>query len=157
MSRGFAQDDPAAAIEAAAVRLLASREHARSELQRKLHGRFRDLPAIDAVIDDLARQGLLSDDRFAEAYVRERSRKGYGPLRIHAELAERGIAPGLRARWLDDAAIDWNAVLLQTAARKFGTDPAVNRSSLARRARFLEQRGFAPGMIGGYLDGARGF
>lgn len=156
MSGGLAKGDPVA-LKAAAMRLLAAREHATAELQRKLRNRFPDSAAVAAVLEDLAREGLLSDDRFAEAYVRERSRKGYGPRRIRAELAERGVASGLRSRCLDDTAIDWHGVLLRTAVRKFGADPAEDRHSLARRARFLEQRGFPPDLINGYLDGARGF
>ena len=75
--------DEATAIEHGALRLLASREHTRLELQRKL-ARHHDEAQIDPVLDDLERRRLLSDARFAENYVSQRSRRGYGPLRLRA-------------------------------------------------------------------------
>lgn len=149
--------DEAAAVEAAAVRLLAMREHSRQEIRRKLAARFNEQGLIEEVLDDLERRRYLSDERFAEAYVNERSRKGYGPLRIRAELSERGIAAGLSARWLDDGAFDWAEVLTEAATRKFGAEPAADLRSLAKRGRFLEQRGFPIGLVRRYLDQVRSF
>jgi len=149
--------DEAASVEAAAVRLLAVREHSRQEMRRKLAVRCSDQALVETVLDDLERRQYLSDERFAEGYVHERSRKGYGPLRIRAELSERGIAAGFGARWLDDSVIDWAEVLATAASRKFGAEPAVDLRDLARRGRFLEQRGFPIGLVRRYLDRVRGF
>ena len=149
--------DEAAAVEAAAVRLLAMREHSRQEMRRKLVARFDDRDLIERVLDDLEHRQYLSDERFTECYVSERSRKGYGPLRIRAELSERGIAAGLSVRWLDDGASDWAEVLAEAAARKFGAEPASDLRDLARRGRFLEQRGFPIALVRRYLDRVRGF
>jgi regulatory protein len=146
----------AAAVESTAVRLLADREHTRCELQRKLCARFADRGLVDAVLDGLERRALLSDERFAEAYVDQRRRKGFGPLRIRAELAERGITGELAARWVDHGPYDWGEVLAQAAGRKFGGQPADDMRGAARRARFLEQRGFPHGMVRRYLDRSRG-
>ena len=46
-------------------------------------------------MDALVRQGLASDERFADAYARKRAEAGYGPVRIRAELRQRGIEGGL--------------------------------------------------------------
>lgn len=150
------QDD-AVAVEGTAVKLLGSREHTRKELRYKLDARYGDADLIEAVLDDLERRHLLSDDRFAETYVDQRRRKGYGPLRIRSELAERGVGAELSARWIDDAAYDWADALAETAARKFGEAPAADMRSLAKRGRFLEQRGFPVGLIRRYLDRVRDF
>ncbi len=149
--------DAAAAVELAAVKLLGSREHSRAELARKLAARHHDAGLIDNVLDTLERQRLLSDRRFAEGYVAQRSRRGYGPLRIRAELAERGIDAHTVALALDDAACDWAALLAEAAARKFGDTSAEDMRALARRGRYLEQRGFPAGLIGRYLDQVRRF
>lgn len=149
--------DNTAAIESTAVRMLAGREHSRAELRRKLLNRYGDCGAVDTVLDALERQRLLSDERFAEAYVGQRVRKGYGPLRIRAELEQRGIAAVLVARYLDDAAHDWPESMAATAAHKFGDMPETDRRGLAKRGRFLEQRGYPAGMIRRYLDRIRGF
>lgn len=95
------------AIEAAAVRLLGSREHTRAELDRKLRSRFGGSPRLQDVLDDLERRRLLSDQRSAETFVERRSRKGYGPLRIRAELAARGVTDDRAAMALEAMVDGW--------------------------------------------------
>ena len=51
------------------------------------------------------------------------------------------------------AGIDWAARLCDAARHKLGDSPAADRRELARRARFLEQRGFPVSLIGRYIDG----
>ncbi len=148
--------DEVSAIEQGALRLLASREHTRLELRRKL-ARHHDERQIDPVLDDLERRRLLSDARFAENYVSQRSRRGYGPLRLRAELTDRGVDHSLAARYIDNGAVDWSVLLLEVAVRKFGDDPAPDRQALARRGRFLQQRGFPVSLVGQYLDRVRAF
>ena len=153
----MAELDEAALVELAAVKLLSAREHSRHELCRKLRARHADRGLIESVLDELGRRGLLSDERFTENYVERRSRKGYGPLRIRAELAERGVASELSARWIDEGPFDWDGILNDAALRKFGDGKAADRRSLAKRGRFLEQRGFPLGLVGRYLDRVRDF
>lgn len=156
---GLARDDGELQVEvaASALRLLAGREHSRRELERKLSARFGDARTVAAVLEDLERQRLLSDERFAESYVLQRIRKGYGPLRIRAELAERGIGAELASQWLDDDLCDWPGVLETTAVRRFGDGPVDDMPALAKRGRFLEQRGFPLGLVRRYLERMRRF
>ncbi len=148
--------DEATAIERRALRLLASREHTRLELRRKL-ARHHDEVQIGPVLDELERRRLLSDARFAENYVSQRSRRGYGPLRLSAELTDKGVDRELATRCIDDVAVDWSDLLLEVAMRKFGDEPATDRQALARRGRFLQQRGFPVSLVGRYLDRVRAF
>ncbi|MDN5937189.1 MAG: RecX family transcriptional regulator, partial [Salinisphaera sp.] len=62
--------EPAGELRARALRLLARREHAASELARKLVGRGFDRTAVDEVLAQLAAEGLLDEMRYAEALVR---------------------------------------------------------------------------------------
>jgi regulatory protein len=151
------EPDDAIAVEVTAVKLLGSREHTRKELRYKLNARYADADLIEAVLDDFEQRRLLSDERFAENYVDQRSRKGFGPLRIRSELAERGIDGELSARWIDDGPYDWADLLAETAARKFGDAPAGDMRALAKRGRFLEQRGFPISLVRRYLDRVRDF
>jgi regulatory protein len=151
---GAAPPDQRGAIEQAALRLLAGREHSRHELRRKLGRRHADADLVDAVLSDLEARRLLSDHRFVEAYVDQRRRKGFGPLRIRAELSERGVAGGLVDACLGDDTADWQSLMASVAARKFGHGPIPDRRELGRRARFLEQRGFPAAMVMRYLDRA---
>jgi regulatory protein len=141
------EPDPVAAAEQAAVRLLAGREHSRAELVRKLGQRGHDAQIVASVLDGLGERGLQSDDRFTEQYVALRRRKGYGPLRIRAELQERGVDPALLEDWLDPRDPAWRQRLREVAQQKFGDQAAVDRKELARRARFLEYRGFPQDQI----------
>jgi regulatory protein len=143
--------DPLAGIESSAVRMLAAREHSRFELARKLRQRGHVQADIDNVLDDLQARNLLSDARFAETYLEQRLRKGYGPLRIRAELGERGIDNAMIDNALECLSPDWVGLLAETAARKFGDSPPSDFSDAKRRGRFLQQRGFPAGMIRRYL------
>ena len=141
----------AAHIEATAIRLLALREHSRYELQRKLTARYTDNPLLEQILDALQARDLLSDKRFTQQYSEQRIRKGYGPLRIRAELEERGIQSELMAPFLDLPAAEWQEQLQITAQRKFGEIQAQDQREQARRARFLQARGFPGAMIRHYL------
>ncbi len=152
MNQAPLEEGEALAVERSAVRLLARREYSRAELRRKLADRHPDAGLVDGVLDDLQRRGLLSDEPYAELYVAQRVRKGYGPLRIRAELAQRGIEGETAARCLDEGRFDWGALLTEAAVRRFGDTTATDRRALAKRARFLEQRGFPVGLVARYLD-----
>ena len=147
-----AADNPHADALAAAVNLLAARDHSRRELRRKLARHVSDEAVLDDVMADLEQQGLISDRRFAENYVDQRCRKGFGPLRIRAELAERGVDSRVVADCLDVDESVWCDLLADAAQRKFGPEPVVDRREIARQGRFLEQRGFPVGLIRQYLS-----
>ncbi|MBK8640520.1 MAG: regulatory protein RecX [Chromatiaceae bacterium] len=141
------------AVRNQALRLLASREHSRRELERKLLARGYEAAVLAGVLDALTETGLLSDERMAEAYVAGRLRKGFGPLRLRQELRERGLDDDLIGPCLDRSASDWLELMTRVAARKFGPGRVTDRKELARRARFLEYRGFPPDLVGRYLRG----
>ncbi len=133
------------------MRLLTAREHSRKQLHGKLCARGYVGDDIEPVLDDLARQGLQSDQRFAENYCEERVRKGNGPIRIRAELRERGVSDELIAETLDTYGADWPTLLHRVHDNKYGTEPAADQREIARRARFLEYRGFPGELIGRFL------
>jgi len=129
------------------------REHSRRELTRKLEKRH--VPEVVAqALDELAARGLQSDGRFAEQYVHSRRNKGYGPVRIRGELAERGVADELISRELEAFGNEeWRSLMLQVVRHRFGDQPAEDRREMARRGRFLASRGFPSWMINEYLFG----
>jgi regulatory protein len=138
-------------IEQAAIRLLASREHSRAELKRKLGVKADDPASLEQVLDNLQQQKLQSDERFVEQYVGSRKRKGYGPLRIRQELQRKGVEREEIDRWLQEGDPEWWDLLEQVAVRKFGTTAAADYAEKSKRARFLEYRGFLPEMIREYI------
>lgn len=149
----IALDNPVA-VRRAAMDLLARREHGRVELTRKLRSRGAADELIEAALDRLAEEGLLSEARYLEAFVGYRARSGYGPLRIREELTQRGLARGDIEQALRDSGIDWREQLQDTWRRKFaGELPADNRER-ARQGRFLSYRGYPLDLIGQLLRGA---
>ena len=120
--------------------LLARREHSRRELLDKLCRRF-ERPRAEAAIEGLRADGLQCDRRFAEAYVRQRSQRGYGPLRIRQELRQRGVDDSDVAAAFDNNELDWHALLADLVERKYGRKAAGDLKEKARRQRFLQHRG----------------
>jgi regulatory protein len=140
-------NDKAAELEQAAVRLLATREHSRAELRRKLMARGGEASAVEGVLDALAERRLQSDARYAEQYVAQRAARGYGPARIRAELRERGIDDAVIADWLDERDPVWKERVAEVARKRFGAACPADFGDRARRARFLEYRGFGAKLI----------
>jgi regulatory protein len=138
-------------IRRAAMDLLARREHSVRELHNKLIQRFGDSPLISPELERLREERLQSDERFVEAYVYSRARKLYGPVRIKAELRERGISDTVIAASLKASDIDWHANLQQLIDTRFGPGPAADFKEKARRLRFLQYRGFSADDIGEFV------
>ena len=135
-----------------ALRLLARREHSRVELGRKLAVHVGPDDDLDAVLEDLERRKLLSDERYAESRTHALSRK-FGAARIAHELRAKGLDKGLAER----AAVAARATEVERAravwARKFRTAPTT-REERARQMRFLQSRGFSFDAIRAVIRGA---
>lgn len=134
-------------IELSAVRLLSQCEHTVRQLKTKLLKKGFDADGVETVLNDLGMQGLLSDERFAEQYVAFRINKGFGPVRISQEMREKGVADDLAGRVLEDYDEQWPDVISKVLYKKFGGAPVLNFNERARRARFLEYRGFPAALI----------
>jgi len=145
-------DPDGLSIKQTALRLLAAREHSAMELRHKLLARGGGEARVERVLADLAAHGLLSNARFTARYVEERMAKGFGPLRIRAELGQRGIDADLIDAHLPKDETAWMPLLTRAHDRKFGHLPPRDRMDLARRARFLEYRGYTGTQIGRFLD-----
>jgi len=128
-----------------AIGLLARREHAQAEIRRKLRHRGFDDDTTNEVVDELTRQRLLSDERFAEAFIRSRADRGQGPVRLRAELRQLKIPVDLIEQRLNavvDNGLDWIALAAEVRLRRFGTTPPAAMSERAKQVRFLQYRGF---------------
>lgn len=154
-------------VRRAAMDLLARREHGAAELLTKLQKRFakarrrrgedgdsrddfsdeNDPSVLEALIREeiakLTDQGLQSDQRLAESFVRARVNRGQGPIKIRMELRQKGVADSVVESAMAEADVDWHAMAIEVSERKFAgvstDDPRVR----AKRQRFLQQRGFS--------------
>ncbi len=126
-----------------ALGLLTRREHSRQELVRKLAARGVEPVQAEAAVTKLAEDGWQSDDRFAELLVRSRTAKGYGPLRIRAELATHGLDREAIAAALQAFEGDWTETARDLVRRRFGPGSPDDQSWRRKVADFLFRRGFA--------------
>ena len=135
--------DPLPVIRLRAMGLLARREHSHLELHRKLADRFPDhVDLLDQVLVGLREDNLQSDERFAEAFVSSRVRKGQGPHRISMELQQRGLDQPLAERAVAESGADWTILAGEVMAKKYGDKPCNDFSERAKRSKFLQYRGF---------------
>lgn len=137
-----------------AVQLLARREHSRQELVRKLAGRSDSPERLERVLDQLVERGYQSDQRCAEMLVRHRSLQGWGPRKIRQDLQQKGIASELCSQVLEAAEVDWFALALEQAHKKYGTTRAADYKERAKRTRFLVGRGFSYDEVSYALEAA---
>lgn len=122
--------------------LLARREHSRNELIAKLKKRFEDDSLIIEVVDILVNEGLLSDERFTENYIRWRRERGFGPIRIRCELIEHGVNEEIIRANLDIQDEAWTERAQKEWQKKFNYCVPKNRHERAKQQRFLLYRGF---------------
>jgi regulatory protein len=130
-----------------AMKLLAQREHSRYELQNKLLVRKYDDDIIKQILDELEQANLQSDDRFAKAYTRMKMRRGFGPVRIHQELHDRGINAELIEQCLVIDLDAWARLAADVRVKKFGDDVPQDFVGRAKQMRFLQYRGFTTEQI----------
>jgi regulatory protein len=142
-------------MQRVALGLLATREHSRGELARKLAARGFAEQEIGMTLDALAEAGLIDEDRLAEAYVAERLHKGFGPLRIRQELRAKGLSNELIAPHLRLAQQDLLGLIAAAHDKRFGPADAADARERARRGRFLEYRGFPADLVARFLHGSR--
>jgi regulatory protein len=122
-----------------ALNLLARREHSRAELVRKLspHGEADD---IEALLDTLERENLLSNERYAETLANSRSGR-HGSLRLKADLRGKGVPDAIVADVVQSARDQDLESARAVWLKKFGT-MANDANERAKQMRFLAGRGF---------------
>jgi len=165
MGRGQEEGEAIATLEASnldarrkvrkrAMDLLMRREHTVVELQRKLNIKNDAVGAdiVAEVVEQLAGEGLVSDARFTEAFVRYRRNNGHGPRRIQSELRERGVNEKIQAAYLDVGDSQWFECAAQVRCKRFGNALPEDFKERARQARFLQYRGFTAEQVRGVLD-----
>ena len=135
---------PQTSIRNKAMDLLARREHSEYELRQKLKSRDYDVDSIDAVLQGLKQDHLLSDARFAEAYVNHRFNAGVGPLKIRYELRQKGITDALADEFLEPLSDQWDQLMMQQRVRKYGETIPADYAERMKQARFLQNKGFSP-------------
>jgi regulatory protein len=139
-------------LRARALRYLARREHSRDELARKLAPWAESPEILEGLLRELERGKLLSNERFAETRTRWLARK-YGAAKIRQDLKAKGVEDSLVERVSGDNELERARAILK---RKYH-EPVSSREEHARRARFLQSRGFSYDTIRSALSSSTNF
>lgn len=134
-------------LKGRALKLLAQREHSRSELQTKLARHVQEGDDLSAVLDELEAKNYIDPERVAASVVHRRAAR-MGTQRVVQELRSKGLddeliratAHALQATELERAHAVWKG-------RFGGRDIEPTPQERARQMRFLAARGFSGDVV----------
>ncbi len=140
-------------LKGRALRLLAQREHSRSELMVKLARYAQEGEDLPALLDWLEQRGFIDEARVAESVLHRRAPL-LGAQRVLQELRRKGLPESL----LHSSAETLAQTEMQRAQavwhRRFGSAaPPATPQERARQMRFLASRGFSTEVIRRVLRG----
>lgn len=148
--------DPYQKARKTALSLLARRCHSKAEIQRKLAARGYDATIIERVVAACERLNYINDETAATLFIEELIRKQVGLYRVQKEMKNRGFAPDLIQRIIDEHNfLDREPELAKHALKKKSgalireKDPRKKKEKLVR---FLRSRGFRPLTISALSD-----
>ena len=97
---------------------------------------------MSETLDQLQAENFLSDRRFTEQFVHQRTQRGQGPVRIRHELYERGVSVDLVAQFVDADHRQWCRRAQEVRRKRFGSTAPASYEERTCQARFLQHRGF---------------
>lgn len=132
------------ALRKSAMNLLGRREQSVFELRQKLLQRFDEASddQVMQVISRLTDQGLQSDERFADMFVRSRVNKGKGPNLIRRDLEQQNLTSALTDNALAKNQPDWLQSALAELHKKYAPGDLSEFDLRAKAMNFLYRRGF---------------
>ena len=142
---------PGVSLRERALNLLARREHSRVELARKLapHG---DPEEVAVFLDDLERENLLSNARYAESLAHTRAGR-HGSLRLKADLRDKGVPESVISEVVGEAREYDLSAAREVWRKKFDPRP-LDAAERARQMRFLAGRGFPAEVVRRVVGGS---
>ena len=127
-------------MRAFAYRLLGRREYSVFELDRRIRQKWPEATEVDELIEALIEENLVSDERYAEAFVRFRIQRYQGPLKIKAALRTKGISDALISRELNAHSEEWTDLAAQWLERQ--NPGAIDFEKKKKYYRRIVSRGF---------------
>ncbi len=128
-------------LKGRALRLLALREHTRSELEKKLARHEPDPDELRQALDELQAKGFICEQRVLESVLHSRAPR-LGTRRVRQELQAKGVSEQGLAEAVARLRDTELARAREVWRKKFG-QMATEPKERARQARFLLARGFA--------------
>ncbi|GAB1385172.1 hypothetical protein MASR1M59_03200 [Melaminivora sp.] len=134
-------------LKGRALRLLAQREHSRSELQAKLAPHVQEGEDVSALLDELQALDFINPQRVADSLLHRRAPR-LGAQRVLQELRRKGLDEELVRAASQQLAESEEARARAVWQQRFGQAAApATPQEQARQMRFLAGRGFAAELI----------
>ena len=127
-------------MRAFAYRLLGRREYSVFELDRRIRQKWPEAIAVEELMEALVAENLVSDERYAEAFVRFRIQRHQGPLKIKAALRTKGISDDLISHEIGAHSEEWSNLAAQWLKRQ--NPGSIDFEKKKKYYRRLTSRGF---------------
>jgi regulatory protein len=122
------------------LKMLERRPHFRREVEQKLARAGCEGAAIDEAVDRLTKLGYLDDVPIAKSHAAMLAdRKGYGAMRVRAELIRRGASPEAVVSAMASLSPEGDLDRARGVVAKWWRKGGADRAALARH---LDRRGF---------------
>ena len=139
-------------LKGRALKLLAAREHSRSELEKKLASHEEAPGELAQALDELQAKGFISEQRVVESVLNRRAAR-LGTGRVKQELQAKGISADAMAEAVETLRLTEVERAREVWRKKFG-EPAADPAGRAKQMRFLAARGFGADAIRRVVSGA---
>ena len=139
-------------LKGRALKLLAAREHSRSELEKKLASHEEVPGELAQALDVLQAKGFISEQRVVESVLNRRAAR-LGAGRVKQELQAKGISAEAMAEAVETLRHTEVERAREVWRKKFG-EPAADAAGRAKQMRFLAARGFGADAIRRVVSGA---
>ena len=139
-------------LKGRALKLLAAREHSRSELEKKLASHEEVPGELAQALDELQAKGFISEQRVVESVLHRRAAR-LGTGRVKQELQAKGISAEAMAEAVETLRQTEVERAREVWRKKFG-EPAADAAGRAKQMRFLAARGFGADAIRRVVSGA---
>ena len=135
-------EEQLAAARAFAMRSLARRESAESELARRLRQQGYQEEVIEAVVDYCRGYNWVNDERYGAMAVRAGAAKGHGPIKIRFELRRKGLDDNQIDAAFEQPELDWFELALDLLARRANVADLADFKLRMKWLKYLLGRGF---------------
>ncbi len=130
-------------LRATALAWLGRQEYSEAKFRRKLAQAEASDEQIELVVAEFIANNWLSEQRYCEAFVRSRIRKGQGWLRICNDGRVQGLDEKTLKQALNDSQTDWFELARETYQKRYAPSDKLEMKEKAKRLRFMQYRGFS--------------
>ena len=134
-----------AAARAFAMRSLARRESAESELAGRLRRQGFNEEVIDAVLDYCRGYHWIDDERYGAMAVRAGATKGQGPIKIRFDLRRKGLNDAQIETAFEQPELDWFELASELLQRRARASDLGDFKLRMKWLKYLLGRGFNQG------------